>query len=69
MTYQQPNEGIFNINNPYGYKLNVNHPKINDLYRRYKKWKGLPDSKPLSDEQRFEFEGYVLQCIKTPRSI
>lgn len=50
---------IFSFGNPFGYKYNVNHPKINDLYRRYKKWKGIPESSPMSNEQRREFERYI----------
>lgn len=45
--------------NPYGYRYNVNHPYINELYRRYKKWKDIPQSDPMSNEQRKEFEAYV----------
>lgn len=57
-------ESIYLNNNPYGYKLNVNHPKINALLRRYKKWKGIADNLPMSDEQRFEFESYILKKLK-----
>lgn len=48
-------------NNPQGFKFNVNHPKINALYRRYKEWKGLPQSMPISNADRFEFEKYLLK--------
>lgn len=51
---------IYTVNNRYGYKLNINHPKIRNLYKRYCKWKGLSLNYPLTDEQRKEFEGYVL---------
>lgn len=43
----------------FGYKYNVNHPLINDLYRRYKKWKGIPESSPMSNAQRADFESYI----------
>lgn len=43
--------------NPYGYRYNVNHPIVNDLYRRYVKWKGI--ARPLTDAERFEFEKYL----------
>ena len=46
--------------NPYGFKLNINHPRINELYRRYKRWKGLAENYPITDKQRKEFESYVL---------
>lgn len=46
------------------FKLNVNDPMIRPLYERYKKWKGLSPSYPLTDEQRYEFENYVLKSNK-----
>ena len=45
--------------NPYGYKYNINHPKVNELYRRYKVWKGYAVNYPLTDEQRKGFESYL----------
>ena len=60
--------GIYLYNNPYGFRLNINHPLINDLYRRYKRWKGLTGHFPITDEQRREFENYIFQSKKiTPR--
>lgn len=56
--------GVLTGNNSYGYRLNVNHPQINALYRRYKKWKGLPECYPLTDEQRREFEDYIFRGCK-----
>ena len=53
------NISVFSGYNPYGYRYNVNHPYINELYCRYKKWKGIPQSDPMSNEQRKEFEAYV----------
>lgn len=50
--------------NKYGYQININHPKINGLYRRYLKWKGIPQWCPLSDKQRFEFEAYIFGLLK-----
>ena len=57
--YNNRNKSIYNDGNPYGYRYNVNHPKINELYRRYKKWKGIPSNFPMSNEQRLEFECYI----------
>ena len=61
--YQRPqqelNAGIYLHNNPQGFRYNINHQKINDLYRRYKKWQGIPQGDPLSNEQRFDFEKYL----------
>lgn len=48
--------------NPYGYRYNINHPLINDLYRRYIYWKGL--ERPMTDAERFEFERYVYKHLK-----
>lgn len=50
---------IYTENNPYGYKYNINHPKVNELYRRYKVWKGYPVQYPLTDAQRKDFESYL----------
>lgn len=49
--------------NPYGYRVNINHPLIRPLYERYKKWKKIPHGAALSDEERFEFEKYILEKI------
>ena len=49
--------------NPYGYRYNVNHPKINELYRRYRAWKGI-EKRPLTDAERFDFEKYIDGLIK-----
>lgn len=50
---------IYTQGDMFGYKYNVNHPFINDLYRRYKKWKGISQSSPMSNEQRKDFETYL----------
>lgn len=55
---------MFVKNNRYGYKLNLNHPKIRELYYRYKKWKNIAEIYPLSDAERFEFERYVIENLK-----
>lgn len=59
------NNGIYlEKQNKYGFKLNINNARINELYRRYKAWKGLPVNLPIDDEQRREFEKYVLQTLE-----
>ncbi|MCQ2388009.1 MAG: hypothetical protein MJ066_06180 [Clostridia bacterium] len=58
-------ESIYTVNNRYGYKLNLKHPKIRNLYERYKKWKGLTLNFPLTDKQRFEFESYLLKKLNS----
>ena len=50
--------------NPYGYKVDISDPKVLPLYKRFKKWKGIPNWCPLSDEERFEFESYILKDKK-----
>ena len=45
----------------YGYQVDISIPKIKQLYDRYKKWKGIPNWCPLSDEERLEFESYILK--------
>lgn len=47
--------------NPYGFRLNINVPEIRDKYERYKKYKGMPTQFPCSDDERREFERYVLK--------
>lgn len=53
-----------NENDRYGYQIDITHPKIKPLYKRYKKWKEIPDWCPLSDNERLEFEGYILKKLK-----
>ena len=43
-------------NNRYGYRLNVNHPIVFQLYTRYREWLKIPAGFPLSDNERFDFE-------------
>lgn len=52
---------IILLNNKYGYKVNISHSKIKPLYQRFKKWKNIPNWCPLSDDERLEFEGYILK--------
>lgn len=54
---------IYAYNNPYGFRLNINHPKIKELYDRYKKWKGFAGDKPISDKDRIEFEKYIFNIL------
>ena len=46
--------------NPYGYRIDISGGYERDLYREYKKLKGIPLYVPLSDEERFDFERWVL---------
>lgn len=49
---------IYTEGNPYGYRYNLVHPTVNRLYKRYRAWKNI-DNRPLTDAERFEFEGYL----------
>lgn len=49
---------IYCNTNPWGYRYNVNHPKINELYHRYLKWKNII-GRPMTDKERFDFESYI----------
>ena len=52
------------LTNEYGYQVDISDPKIKELYFRYKKWKKIPSWCPLSDDERFEFESYILKHSK-----
>lgn len=54
-------EDIYALDNKYGYRIDISHPKIKPLYERFKKWKGIASWVPLSDEERKEFENYILK--------
>lgn len=56
-------KGIYTVDNPWGYKININHPQIKPFYERFKKWKGIRVGAP-SDKQRFEFEAYMEKHLK-----
>ena len=56
-------QSVYNRSNPYGYKLNINHPRVRDLYERYKKWKDIA-GRPPTDAERKEFESMVLKSGK-----
>lgn len=45
------------------YRYNVNHPLIGHLYARYKTWRGLPQSMPISDTERQNFERHIDKMI------
>lgn len=56
-----PNETIYAKENSFGYKINVNHPKIRPLYERYKEKVG---ARILSDQQRRNFEMLIFEMIE-----
>lgn len=51
--------------NKYGYKININHPRILPLYKAYQKHVG---ERILSDRQRLHFESVVLRMIQKRRN-
>ena len=50
--------------NPYGYKLNINHPLIRPHYERFKVKCNTPI---LSDAERFEFERLMIDALEKNR--
>jgi hypothetical protein len=50
--------------NPYGYRVDISTPEVAELYARFKKWKNIPSWCPLSDNERLEFESYILRQIE-----
>lgn len=56
-----PCNTIYAKDNPYGYKINVNRPKIRPLYERYKEKVG---ESILSDRQRRHFELLIFELIE-----
>lgn len=55
---------MFIKNNKYGFQLNLNHPKIKELYFRYKGWKNIGFNHPMDDADRIEFENFVIKDFK-----
>ncbi|MBE6858316.1 MAG: hypothetical protein E7498_02630 [Ruminococcus sp.] len=56
-----PCEDIYTTNNPYGFRINVNHPRIRPLYQRYKEHIG---ERILSDNQRRHFELLIFELME-----
>jgi len=55
------NSSIYATENPYGYRININNPKIKPLYEKYKrKYKIMIPS----DEERKRFEDMIFQLIE-----
>lgn len=51
------NDSIYARPNSYGYRINVNHPKIKPLYEKYKKKYGIMI---MSDSERTDFENKLI---------
>ena len=58
-------DSILITGNKYGYKVNVNHPRIRPLYERFKEKVGC---NILSDRERFRFENSIIQKYETKRN-
>lgn len=54
----QETVSIYCTGNPWGYRYNVNHPKIRELMQRYIVWKGIA-KRPMTDAERLDFEKYL----------
>lgn len=61
MAKTEPNGSLWAKENPYGYQININHPKIRPLYERFKKKVG---ERILSDRQRLEFEEHIFGMLR-----
>ena len=47
--------------NKYGYQVNINHPKVQPLYERFKRSK---KAIILSDKERLEFEEIIMKKVR-----
>lgn len=59
---------IFTENNRYGYKININHPKIYPMYVRYHEKIGVPLHIHLTTAQRLAFESAVMKWFERKRN-
>ena len=66
-TQPTPTPPMYNEDNPYGFKLNINHPRVAELWKRFEKYKGIGGRPPRDDERR-EFESMILNSKDTMRS-
>lgn len=46
-----------------GYRLNLNHPAVNVLYRKYREDIKIRSGFPLSDNERFDFEDLAINNL------
>lgn len=51
------------IRNPYGYEINISHPRVAPLYEAFKKKRNIPYWCPLGDVQRMIFEERVFSML------
>lgn len=50
------------------YRYNINEPRINQMYLRYKRHLGVRLNEPLSDRQRKRFESWLDKYILRQRA-
>lgn len=62
--YRRLPPDIYTKDNPYGYRYNVNHPYISDLYRRFKQAEGYRWDEPIPDAARLRFEAAISGAIE-----
>lgn len=55
---------IFNADNPYGYKFNVNHPAVRRYYEAFKSNRNIMIP---SDAERKEFEDAITEILERSR--
>lgn len=65
MKEMNKNTSLFNQQNKYNYKININHPKITPLYEAFKRKK---NAVILSDNERFEFEEVIFKMIERKKN-
>lgn len=54
------NDSIYAHENKYGYKININHPKIKPIYEKYKKKYAIII---MSDTERLQLEQKLLEYL------
>ncbi|MDE6123741.1 MAG: hypothetical protein K2G22_00735 [Eubacterium sp.] len=65
---------ILNRNNPYGFKININHPLVHPKFEAFKHSRHI-GKHTMRDELRLEFEelfirsNYFIKCLEQERAI
>ena len=54
----------FMTDNPYGYRVNVLNPYVQELFTRFRKKHGIPLHYPPSDEERLAFELQIIPHLE-----
>ena len=53
-------QSVYNVDNPYGYLINVNHPDVRPIYEQYRRELGYRFCDPMSDQDRRNFDAYYI---------